>query len=311
MKRLLSLLLLVALFGGGWWIANNPASLQPTFLATQKLLYPPCRQPITYRLDAIDPRFHLTPEQMIAALKKAELIWETPTEKDLFAYAPEGDVAVSLVYDYRQENADKLTSLGIVLEDTRESYDALHAKYITLRSEYETRKRAFDSLHEQFQEKNTRYEADLDRWNMGGRTSERDYNQLMQKQRELQNLITAINTAQKSLNATVDLYNATVIALNKIGAHINTAATEYNTIGKTYGEEFDEGLYESDASGARITIYEFQNQTDLVRVLAHELGHALGLDHTDDPSDIMYRLNESNNEKLTPNDRAAVQSLCQ
>ncbi|MSU45472.1 MAG: matrixin family metalloprotease [Candidatus Zambryskibacteria bacterium] len=61
-------------------------------------------------------------------------------------------------------------------------------------------------------------------------------------------------------------------------------------------------------------VYEIEN-SDLFKYspyksLTHELGHALGLDHIEDPKAIMYRLNNGVNEKLTAGDLELVKNHC-
>ncbi len=312
MKRFLSLLIPILCLGiAVWWIITNPIFFNPLILAYKKLLFKPCQQPINYHLGTIDPRFHLSNQQVLDTLKNAEAIWETPIKKNLFEYKEQGEISVNLTYDYRQEATDKLKSLGITLEDNQSSYNLLRAKYNTLHAEYISKKGFFDTLYKQFQAKRVQYEADLALWNASARTSPQEYSRLQQEEKDLQTIQKAAQTAQNTLNVSVDAFNAVVNALNKVAAHLNITVDQYNTVGVSQGKEYNEGLYESDSAGKRITIYEFQNQKQLVRVLAHEMGHALGLDHSDNPSDIMYRLNESKNEVLTANDIAAVQTVCQ
>ena len=98
--------------------------------------------------------------------------------------------------------------------------------------------------------------------------------------------------------------------LNELADKMNVKVDAFNEIGESAGDEFNEGEYILDEKGSRINIYQFGNPAELRRLLEHEMGHALGLGHVDDPDAVMYRLNSSANEKLTMDDLQELRSVC-
>ena len=125
-----------------------------------------------------------------------------------------------------------------------------------------------------------------------------------------QNKTAEINQHVSTVNSLVDRIKQVEGVLNNQVATLNLKVKNYNSLGDSTGREFNEGEYVRNASGTKINIYQFKDEGQLIRVLAHELGHAIGLDHIDNPKAIMYYLNEGVNEKLTPDDLTALRNRC-
>lgn len=307
MKRTLTNLFLLAIIGAGVYIYRAPIQAGWMNLYSQ---YFPCTQPITYSIGSFDTRFGISKESFLQSIKKAEAIWETPIGKNVLAYAPDGKLKINLVFDYRQEATIKMRALGLSVSDDRASYDALTAKYNVLKQAFQEKNAAYKETAAGIEARNRAYNTEVSGWNKKKGAPPDVYARLSEEGAALKRAVEDIRATEAELQRLQDDINALVTVINQVANNINVTATEFNTIGKSQGEEFTEGLYTRDQTGERIDIFQFNDTEKLTRVLAHELGHALSLEHVDDPKAIMYRLNQGANTSLTPADISALKKQC-
>ncbi len=273
--------------------------------------YFPCRRPIEYSIGTFDKRFGISPDDFLKTTAKAEGIWEAPVHKELFAYTPnDGALKINLIYDDRQDATQKLKKLGITIEDNESSYKELKAKYDALYKSYTLQKEELKTRTDTLAARKNAFESKINYWNSRGGAPHEEFVKLQEEGDMINTGVTGLNRDQAQFNELVDEVNTMARVLNRLAGTLQLSVNKFNTIGQRRGEEFDEGLYERNANGTKIDIYEFDSKEKLVRVLAHEMGHALGLEHGEDPQAIMYRLNEGKNEKLTSDDIAALKNRC-
>ncbi len=272
----------------------------------------PCVEPIKYYLGEFDTRFDITQGDFIQALIQAEKVWESASGRDLFSYSEtKSDLPINLIYDYRQEVTEELTQIEENLEETEAGYQLLEGRYKRLKSEYEALNASYQAEVRTFEERNIAYEARVEEWNRGKRTSKSEFNSLEKEREAINAEVERLKLMESTLNQKVRELNTLVDRMNRMARALNLNVEEYNAVGATRGETYEGGVYFEQGRERGINVYEFSSQDKLVRLLAHELGHALGLDHIDDPNAIMYKLNQSERNTPTQADLAALTTLCE
>src|SRR3989344_4306396 len=270
----------------------------------------PCGSPISYSIGIFDERFGISRKNFLADTKQAEEIWEKPIEKDLFMEKANGSLKINLIYDYRQDVTEKLKILGISADDSRASYELVKARYVVLSEQYLKDRNIFESKVAAMESHQDAYNKKVAYWNARRGAPKVEYNALQLERESIQAEIASINQLQKDLSAEVENINALVSTLNRLAEELNIDVARFNEVGASRGEEFEEGLYKSGPKGRSIDIYQYDSKNKLIRVLAHEFGHALELEHISNPKAIMYKLNEGTNEKLTADDLSALKIRC-
>ncbi|MBI5139739.1 matrixin family metalloprotease [Candidatus Nomurabacteria bacterium] len=276
--------------------------------------YFPCQKPIYYTLGFFDTRFGIKEKDFLINIKKAEDVWEVPFTREFFKYSDdqnlENVLKINLVYDYRQEITSKIKALGIVVDQNRASYDEIKSKYELLQKEYLANKKDYEALVSVFQARQDKYVEQVNYWNKKGGAPQDVFDAINAEAQSLKKEFERIKKIENNLNDDASDINALVSVINDLAHTLNINVAKLNNIGEVRGEEFTQGEYTEGSLGEEINVFEFSTKEKLIRLLAHEFGHALGLLHVEDREAIMYRLNENKDGKLKEDDINALKAKC-
>ncbi len=270
----------------------------------------PCSLPLSYKINTFDTRFGISKDYFKNAITEAEAKWETPAGVNLFQYDPEGVLDINLIYDERQSTTNKLENLNDVIGGTKEEYNVLKNNYDVLSTQYKNASALYEQAVANFNAQRDAYQDKVKYWNTHGGAPQGEFQSLAEQKQALLNEQKELDAQRLSLNTLADQTNSAGDKVNALAKKLNINIRQYNTIGQVLNKEFDQGLYESDQLGVRIGIYQFDDNATLIHVLTHELGHALELEHSEDPTSIMYYLHEGTNQHITPEDIATLKKVC-
>lgn len=270
--------------------------------------YGACAHPVAYRVGAVDERFGLRPDEVREALRRAEGMWERALGRTLFAHSPTATLSIEFVFDERQQRTQTGDRLRTSMSETRMSHASAGQTYEQWRRTYEGKTRDLEAAQAAYTERAQALNARIQEWNARG-GAPRD------AQAELEAERARLDTARRQIEsdrAALGELATTVTALAEKGnaiaqAHNQSVATFNGLYGKP--RQFHKGEYD----GRTITIFEFHDEHDLTLVLAHELGHALGLGHVEEGAAIMNAIGGGQAMEplaLTAADVAALRKLC-
>lgn len=265
----------------------------------------PCDSPIQYKIGKIDAGFGLSETKLKSSLVTASKIWAKPLGKDLFEYNQNGKLTINLIYDNRQKTTQTNSVLKADVEKTNTLAGSVKKEYETLMQDLAVNKQAYADELNNFNTEQAKYSTQVDYWNNKGGAPADIYNNLTQARDDLIKAQQILETKRLAINNSADKINSFIEKYNLLVASANQ---NIDVINQTAGQEFQEGTYDPNTN--TINIYEFSTQDKLTRVLAHELGHALEIDHNSNPLSIMYSLNKSNTLYLSKEDIASLKIIC-
>lgn len=237
------------------------------------------------------------------------MIWEKGTGKDLFKYTSGGKLKINLLFDERQATTIKALESEEKIETSREEYDILLAQYKTLEKAYQSHLSIYDNAVNRFEQRLQEYNSRVAQANQKGGANPKEYEELQQEKQILENINTELDRDRLTLNQEASTLNSLGDQVNEIAQNLNIKVDVHN---ERFGDarEFDQGEYINN----KINIYQFEGIADLRLVLAHELGHAIDIEHVENPKSIMYYLMEKqdlNNPTLSKEDKEAFMKRCE
>lgn len=289
-RRILGLLLLGGLLAvGALWLRERAR-----------------RGPITYQVGIVHGQHAWDRAAFEEALDEAAGLWNAAAGRELLRRDPEGSLRVNLVYDHRQATVDRLKAEGLRLDGSRASYEALRERVEAFRAEFSATREGLERDLEDHNQAVRRFNAEVAEARQSGGAPAQDVRRLEQLRKDLDRRLEDLRNRQAALKDHAEGLNGLIELLNQQAAAHNARLASVQAAGAELGEAFCKGRYRQEGLFRSITIYQANGRDDLVRVLAHELGHALGLEHLPEPDAVMHSHMLEDTPRLTAADRAAL-----
>lgn len=282
----------------------------------------PCAVPLSWRLESVDGRFALSESEAEAAVVRAASLWESATSRRLFERGREGSMRIAFRFDDRQVLVQLRREMEAELAEARAEIDQRREALEALSRDLQTAQEAYMARVDAHEARRAAHDAQVRRWSEEPTLPDdvrealnRSVTELNASRRSLQSQEGELDAAYQRLRAQTDELNRDIEELNRRSrewgrstpARAEEAGRYSETVRTLNGEVVD--------VERRIDIHRFASQEELVWVIAHELGHALGLGHASVAGAVMSAVSTSGvgavpETALHPADVEMLRSRC-
>lgn len=263
-----------------------------------------CRAPITYRIGSVDERFGMSRESFANVVDRAAGRWRAATQRELFKVADAGGMEINLVYDHRQAAIDRMKALGLRVGRSRGECEILLTQFQSMKVAYEAKGQELLTEAQSYHDDVKAFNATVAR-----PLEPQEIAQIQAQKRHLDNWQQNLEIKQMEHHERGQELKALADLVNEMAEVHNLQVRDYQTTGDALGAEFSQGLYRFQKGRESIHIYHFETEDSLERVLVHELGHALGIEHLPNSKAVMHRLMTTDDPTLNSDDIQAAQKV--
>lgn len=267
----------------------------------------PCAVPLAIRLARIDQAFGIDTTEAIAAIRRAAALWESAVGRLLFRLDPDSGFPIRFVYDDRQAAVQERNRVQAAYEaesqrlrEWRADLEKRDAIQVQLQEGYARRWRAFQARLDEHNQL-------VDRINREGGAPPDVARQIWERVREfeaeqeaLQREARELQEARERIQEEMDQFNRAAAAHRERGLEIERRFPMVRVESGRYREVLrmrDDAIVDISRE---IQIYRYSDGNELVLLIAHELGHALGLAHASEPSAVMSEEHLRTDPTVTP-----------
>lgn len=277
----------------------------------------PCQDPLYFNVGDIDSRFAITTREATAAARDAAALWNSESDT-LLVYRDSSsdqptDIAIHFVYDKRQKRTD--------------------AEY-RFREQIRARQTRLDQIKKQHEERRARFEKKAERYEIFAKRTARELSELNtwvsekneaggfkeDKLKEFEKRKADVEKRQQQVRRLKDQLSSEAQSINREMENLNREFDDLNDMTDRYNKEFagsmkfTKATYQQRGNGGVIKVHQFMSKNELRLIIAHELGHALGIDHLTNPGSVMFsQMGEQDLYpviSLTLKDRQAAEAAC-